>query len=106
MLTRRESEALDRHITGNYGEDQFAQFERGQETSEEDYIPRHKQKGRGRTPSTCYRKGSNARKFGASKSANPYDRATYEFYEWRAGWLGMQVWIADHPDELWPEAKE
>ncbi len=73
---------------------------------EEDYIPRHKQKGRGRTPSKCYRNGSDARKFGESKSSNPYWADSYEFYEWRAGWLGMQAWIKDHPDEDWPEAKE
>ena len=26
MLTRRESDSLDRHITGNYGEDQFQDY--------------------------------------------------------------------------------
>jgi len=33
MLTQREKQSLDRHITGNYGEDQF----RDEEMEDEEY---------------------------------------------------------------------
>jgi len=112
MLTRRESEELDRHITGNYGEDQFRDWNRfdGLDPDgpipEEDYIPRHKQKGRGKRVSKCYHKGSGARKGGEPKRSNPFPEDTYEFYEWRAGWLGMDKWARENPQEQWPEPRQ
>lgn len=103
MLTRRESAALDRHITGNYGEDQL----RGDmAVAEEAYVPRHLQPGRGKRVSKCYHKGSSARKGGEPKRSNPFPEDTYEYNEWRAGWRGMDKWARENPQEQWPEPRE